>query len=143
MSGLRLTKLGPQDSDMTWSVVPVVAWSTAEVLTGVTITSLMTLRPLVGKFVPAWAISDAAKPATAKTNSGANRYRLSSMPSRGTQGVSSSDGEATLVYPSRMFSSVAWPDLAAEEADQAADLKAPEPARLDCGPGRSRHHLLE
>lgn len=136
---MRLTAVsfGDLDTDPAWDVVPVVVWTTAEVLTGVIIASLTTLRPLIAHFMPGWASSsDTAKASTAVMNSGGNRYRLSSLPSRGTHGVSSSDGESALIYPARMFSSAAWLELEGE-FDQDQGATAPEPVKLKDAPGRS------
>lgn len=129
MAILRLTTTLHQATDVAWQTVPVVAWTTAEVLTGVIIASLSTLRPLVGRYMPAWATRAASKAATSTS------YRLEGMPSRGAPGPSKSDRKSTLPYPSRAFSGGGWLDLS--ESDQEAGVISPVPARYEADTGQS------
>lgn len=130
VSILRITTTPGGEADIAWETVKVVAWTTAEVLTGVIIASVTTLRPLIGRYVPAWATRAMSK-GTAGT-SGAS-YKLGELPSQATSGPSRSEPKSMLIYPSRRFSSGGWLDLS--ESGEDAGVRAPEAAHLDARSG--------
>lgn len=119
--------------DPSWGASDIVAWTTAEVMTGVIIAALSTLRPLVARYVPGWATRSGG------TSAGAS-YTLRTLPSTI---ASHSDRKSTFIASPRSINSGGWLDM--EEAEQAdiigkyggASLRYPMPVRLSPGMGRS------
>lgn len=131
VSILRVTTTPTGVVDIAWDTVQVISWTTAEVLTGVIIASLTTLRPLIGRYVPAWATRATTSKGTAAT-SGAS-YKLSGLPSHAASRPSRCDRKSALIHPSRRFSSGGWLDLS--ESGDDAGVRAPEAAHLDARSG--------
>lgn len=129
ISILRITTTMAGKEDVAWNTVRIVAWTTAEVLTGIIIASVTTLRPLIARYVSALATRGTSK-GTAAT-SGAS-YKLGDLPSQATSGPSGSDRKSLLTYPSR-FSSGGWLNL--PESGQDAGVRAPEAAHLEARSG--------
>lgn len=52
ISILRVTLTTTQKiTDLSWDIIPVVSWTTAELLTAVIVASLSTMRPLISRYV--------------------------------------------------------------------------------------------
>lgn len=117
-------------------------WTTAEVMTGVIIACLATLRPLIGHFVPAWGTSDTAN---ATTGPVCRMNRLRKLRFHKPIIGSSCDRESDLVYPSRVFSGATLRDLlhsrndarrevtTVTESGPESGLRVPEAALLEAG----------
>lgn len=123
--------------DVSWDTVQVIAWTTAEILTGVIIASVTTLRPLVGRYVPGLA-TQAFK--SSKASSGTkNSHQMESLQSRGTSGPSRSDRLSAMVSPSKKLRAGAWLDLS--ESDQDVNIKALDSANLEAGMSRPQEGI--
>ncbi|KAJ4386631.1 hypothetical protein N0V93_009529 [Gnomoniopsis smithogilvyi] len=132
---LRITVTGGTVSDPSWQTSNIVAWTTAEVMTGVIIASLSTLRPLIGRYVPGWATR------TGGTSRGAS-YKLKTFSSTIGSNV---DRKSTFYARPRRISGGAWLDVEEEVEQEQAELvgkyggvslRYPMPPRL--GPGMAR-----
>ncbi|GAW24209.1 hypothetical protein ANO14919_137910 [Xylariales sp. No.14919] len=55
ISIVRLTTLGSPDNDLTYHAAISSAWSVAELSSGIVAAALATIRPLIGRFMPAFA----------------------------------------------------------------------------------------
>lgn len=129
VSILRVTTTPVIESDFAWETVSVIAWTTAEVLTGTIIANISTLRPLVGRYVRAWATR-----ATKESS-----YQLDYLPSHSqkTPGTSAADRRSGLICPPRRLTGGGWLDLS-ESDDQVPGVRTLEPVCLDEGRGHSR-----
>lgn len=129
---LRISVTSAKVKDLSWENSNIVAWTTAEVMTGVIIASLSTLRPLIGRYVPGWATQ------TGGTSARAN-YKLKTFSS--TIG-SNADRKSTFSTRPGLVGDGGW--LGVEEGEQAdlvgkyggVSLRYPMPPRL--GPGMAR-----
>lgn len=133
-------------TDPSWQTSNIIAWTTAEVMTGVIIASLSTLRPLVGRYVPGWATQRGG--GSRGASYGAS-YKLKNFSSTIGSGV---DRKSTFCARPGGISGGRW--LGVEEEEEAAEqeqeqeqadlvgkyggvsLRYPMPARL--GPGMAR-----
>lgn len=129
---LRITVTPAKVTDISWENSNIVAWTTAEVMTGVIIASLSTLRPLIGRYVPGWATQ------TGGTSARAN-YKLKTFSSTIGSNV---DRKSTFSPRPGLVGDGGW--LGVEEGEQAdlvgkyggVSLRYPMPPRL--GPGMAR-----
>ncbi|KAJ4419639.1 hypothetical protein N0V82_004834 [Gnomoniopsis sp. IMI 355080] len=138
---LRVTVTPKSVTDPSWQTSNIIAWTTAEVMTGVIIASLSTLRPLVGRYIPGWATQ---RGGTSRGASYGASYKLKNFSS--TLG-SNVDRKSTFCARPGRVSGGGWLGMeeeAEQEQDQAdlvgkyggVSLRYPMPARL--GPGMAR-----
>lgn len=135
MSILRGT-LTPEglDDDLSWGSVSIIAWTTAELLTGVIIASLSTVRPLVSRYLPGWSMSESSRQTTATTHTSHGLQQLTN-----TTAASRSDSKSAIMSRGSRFSNAGWLDLAESDREDVvsrqgmADMEAMGTAQLETG----------
>ncbi|KAF3768830.1 hypothetical protein M406DRAFT_107592 [Cryphonectria parasitica EP155] len=140
VSILRITLTPTGESDIAFQTVSVIAWTTAEVLTGVIIASLSTMRPLMSRYVSGFTTRGTSKATSATSRSRAS-YGMQNLYAKGTPGTSRADRRSMLASPARRFSGGGWLDLSESDREDmarhgVAGLRMPDLARLEPGIGR-------
>lgn len=134
--------------DVSWDTVISVSWSTAEIMTGIIVAALSTLRPLLSRYVPglrSLATSDGSASASHRLQSMRSRRRSSAFLSAATgsgkpaatfsSSAPSRRSNIILSYPAPMGTGAgAWLDLSDSGESDHAGPQVPEPAQL--GPER-------
>lgn len=121
-------------ADVAWQTTSTVAFSTAEVLSGVIIAAVSTMRPLVSRYVPGLRTK-------ASTSGASYQLRKYGGPSRGASGLRSAGKSTYLSSASRRSNLVShypmqisgggWLDLSDSGGEDNSAVRSPGPAILE------------
>ncbi|PSR76250.1 hypothetical protein BD289DRAFT_177500 [Coniella lustricola] len=121
--------------DVSWDSVSVIAWTTAELLTGVVIASLSTMRPLISRYLPGFSMTGSSRQITGTAGASYGLQQLTNKTA-----MSRADSKSAIMSRSSRFSKNGWMDLnESDREDMApsrqgnADLATMDTAQLESG----------